>query len=127
MIKSEKGQSMVEMALILPLLLLLICGIFDMGRLMYTYMNLHLTTQETVRQGGLGATDSEMTTFARDRAQVKDPSQLVVSITPGDTSRDSGEYVTVELKYPLEFVTPIISEVIPSPIMVTTNSTIRVE
>lgn len=127
MIKSEKGQSMVEMALVLPLLLLLVCGIFDMGRFMFTYMNMHLATQETVRQGGLGANDAEMISFARDNVQIQDPSQLVVTISPNDTERDSGEYVTVEFKYPLEFVTPFISKVIPSPIVVTTDSTIRVE
>jgi Flp pilus assembly protein TadG len=127
MIKSEKGQSMVEMALLLPILLLLVSGIFDMGRLMYTYMNLQLATQETVRQGGLGADDSEMTSFAKDYVHVQDPSQLVVTITPDDTTRDSGEYVTVKLQYPMEFITPIISNFIPSPIVVTTDSTIRVE
>jgi Flp pilus assembly protein TadG len=127
MIKSEKGQSMVEMALLLPILLLLVSGIFDMGRLMYTYMNLQLATQETVRQGGLGADDSEMTSFAKDYVHVQDPSQLVVTITPDDTARDSGEYVTVKLQYPMEFITPIISNFIPSPIVVTTDSTIRVE
>jgi hypothetical protein len=131
MMKNEKGQSMVEFALILPLLLLLLCGIFDMGRLMFTYMNLHLTTQETVRQGGLGASDSEMVSFARERVLVQDPNQLQVGITfediDNDTKRDSGENVTVTLEYPMEFITPILSEVIPSPIMVSTNSTIRVE
>ena len=30
-LKSEKGQSMVEFALVVPLLLTILCGIIDMG------------------------------------------------------------------------------------------------
>jgi Flp pilus assembly protein TadG len=127
MFKNEKGQSMVEMALLLPLLLLLITGIFDIGRLMYTYMHLQIATQETVRQGGLGMDDSEITSFARNYVNIQDPNQLDVQISPGDTERKSGDYVTVTLEYPIEFITPFVSNVIPSPVQITTDSTIRVE
>ena len=34
--KSERGQSMVEMALILPILVLLMIGLFDLGRIVFT-------------------------------------------------------------------------------------------
>ena len=54
MIKEQKGQSLVEFALVLPLLLLLICGIVDLGRLLFAYASLNMTTQEAVRVGGLG-------------------------------------------------------------------------
>ncbi|WP_349409452.1 TadE/TadG family type IV pilus assembly protein [Pseudalkalibacillus sp. SCS-8] len=127
MIKNEKGQSLVEMALALPVLLLLLMGIFDIGRIMYTYMHLQLATQETVRLGGLGRDDAAITEFARDYIHVGDPDLLEVSITPGDTTRRSGDYLQVTLVYPLEYVTPFISKVLPSPVRVKTESTIRVE
>jgi hypothetical protein len=127
MIKDEKGQSMVEMALILPVLLLLLVGIFDFGRVLYTYMHLHLATQETVRLGGLGKSDAEITTFAQNYVHVGDSSLLVVKVSPTETYRDSGDYVTVKLEYPLEIVTPVISSLLPSPLAITTDSTIRVE
>jgi Flp pilus assembly protein TadG len=34
--KSEKGQAAVEFALVLPILLLLILGIIDFGRILYS-------------------------------------------------------------------------------------------
>jgi Flp pilus assembly protein TadG len=126
-IKNEKGQSLVEMALVLPLLLWLIVGIFDFGKLFYTYMHLHLATQETVRLGGLGKDDAEIREFAKDYVQVKDPTLLQISITPDSATRDSGQYVTVTLSYPHEFITPGISKLFGDSLAVATESTIRVE
>ena len=44
--QSEKGQSLVELALVLTLLLLLLTGIIDLGSMFYTYTALQDTTQE---------------------------------------------------------------------------------
>lgn len=127
MIKEEKGQSLVEMALILPILLLLLIGILDLGRVLYTSIHLHLATQETVRIGGLGASDAEMTQFAKDYVHIGDVSLLDVIIYPLEDQRVSGEYVTVTLEYPMEFFTPFVSNVIPTSFKMNANSTIRIE
>ncbi|MFZ5967143.1 MAG: TadE/TadG family type IV pilus assembly protein [Bacillota bacterium] len=127
MVKDEKGQSLLEFALVLPILLLLVCGIFDFGRVLYTSMNLHLITQETVRQGGFGKNDSEIISFAQNQFTLGDPALLQVDISPNDTIRKSGDYVTVTLTYPVEYATPLISLLFPSPYQVITDSTIRVE
>lgn len=127
MIKEERGQSLVEMALLLPVLLLLIVGIIDFGRILYSYSHLHMATQETVRLGGLGKTDSEIIQFARDYIHLGDSSELTVSITPNEGNRDSGDYVTVTLQYPIELLTPLLSEIIPNPVQLQADSTIRVE
>lgn len=127
MIKEEKGQSLVEMALVLPLLLILLVGMIDLGRVLYTSMHLHLATQETVRLGGLGASDAEMTSFAKDYVHVGDASLLETNIHPSDDQRVSGQYVTVTLEYPIEFITPFISNFVPSTFKLNANSTIRIE
>ena len=57
--RDERGQSLVETALVLPVLLLLLVGILDFGRIMYSYAHLHMAAQETVRVGGLDKSDSE--------------------------------------------------------------------
>lgn len=126
MIRDERGQSLTEFAVILPLLLLLLCGICDFGRLMFAYMQLNNAAQETVRQGGLGLTDSQMTSFAKSYVTVGDRNQLTVTISPIDTVRHSGDYVTVKLAIPITMMTPMISKILPNPI-VRANSTIRVE
>jgi hypothetical protein len=123
MIRKEEGQSLTEFALVLPLLLLLICGILDFGRVMYAYLHLNMAAQETVRLAGLGKADSEITAFAKNYEQLGDDSLLQVMISP---SRKSGDYVKVTLSYTLSYLTPVISNILPKPI-ITVDSTIRVE
>lgn len=127
MMKDEKGQSLVEFAIILPLLLLLLIGIIDFGRVLYTHMHLHLTTQETVRIAGIGTrTDAQVEEFAYNHFR-GDPNDLEITITPSETERKAGEYVTVNLRYPISYLTPGLSQVISSPQFISSNSTIRVE
>ncbi|MEN6418272.1 MAG: TadE/TadG family type IV pilus assembly protein, partial [Clostridiaceae bacterium] len=49
--RRESGQSAVELALTLPLLLLLICGMLEMGWLSATRLVLDNITREGVRAG----------------------------------------------------------------------------
>lgn len=126
MIRKEEGQSLTEFALLLPLLLLLICGILDFGRVMYAYLHLSLASQETVRLAGLGKGDSEITTFAKNYEQLGNANLLQVTISPLQTSRKSGDYVKVTLSYTLSYLTPLVSNILPKPI-ITVDSTIRVE
>jgi Flp pilus assembly protein TadG len=126
MIKEQKGQSLVEFALLLPLLLLLICGVVDIGRLMFAYVSLNMTAQEAVRLGGLGEGDSQITAYARNHVRVGDASKMNVTITPGQSTRKSGQDVTVTLTYSLPLITPLMTEIIPAPVL-SANSTIRVE
>lgn len=125
--KDESGQSMVEMAMVLPVLLLLLIGIIDLGRLLYSYSHIHQAAQETVRLGGLGRSDAEITAFARDYISFEDPQLLEISINPGDSAREPGEYITVVLSYPFEPVTPLIENFFTESLSIKTDSTIRIE
>ncbi|HYK74991.1 MAG TPA: TadE/TadG family type IV pilus assembly protein [Pseudoneobacillus sp.] len=125
--KNESGQSMVEMALLLPILLLLLVGILDFGRFLYSYSHLNMAAQETVRVGGLGDSDSEIIKFARNYVHLGDASKLQIDISPEESSRNSGEYMTVHLKYPFQLYTPLLSNLFPSLLWIETDSTIRVE
>lgn len=126
MIKDQKGQSLVEFALLLPLLLLLICGVVDIGRLMFAFISLNMTAQEAVRLGGLGKEDSEIADYARNHVRIGDASMMIVNITPEPSIRKEGENVTVTLTYSLPLITPLMTQIIPVPVL-SANSTIRVE
>jgi hypothetical protein len=125
--KNESGQSMVETALLLPVLLLLLVGILDFGRVLYSYAHLHMAAQESVRVGSLGRSDSEIIDFARNYVHLGDSNKLNIEISPQDMARDSGEYMNVKLKYPFQLYTPLLSKIFPSPLVIETESTIRVE
>ncbi|MCM3790385.1 pilus assembly protein [Domibacillus indicus] len=124
MVRKEDGQSIVELALALPIVLLLLVGIIDFGRVMFIHLNLELIAQESVRLGGLGRSDEEIRAYAQDRVSLEDPSRLAVNITPSGI-RKSGTYVTVELTYPENLLEPLGDLAIPYTIK--TSSTIRVE
>jgi hypothetical protein len=125
--KDERGQSMVETALVLPILLLVLVGIIDLGRFVYSYAYLQMAAQETVRHGGLDENDQAITDFAHQYVKLGDSNLLQIDISPNDIARHSGDYVTVKLKYPFTLYTPFISTLFPSPLYIETDSTIRVE
>ena len=54
---SEKGAAIVEFALVVPLLLLLLWGIVDIGRAFYTLNNLASAVREGARTAAVMATD----------------------------------------------------------------------
>ena len=49
--RHSRGQSLVEFALALPLLILLLMGIFDLGRAVYAYNTIANAAREAVRVG----------------------------------------------------------------------------
>lgn len=125
MARREEGQSLVEFALILPLLLLLLVGIFDFGRIFYTHLHLELITQESVRMGGLGQNDETIRSHIHEQFTMGDSGQLKIKISPSEGSRKSGEYMTVEITYPDKFFNVLGGAAISYDIK--TKSTIRVE
>ncbi len=55
--KSQKGQAIVETALILPILLMLLFGITDFGRLFHAYLTLDHAGREAARAASVGTED----------------------------------------------------------------------
>jgi Flp pilus assembly protein TadG len=65
---SEKGQSFVEMATILPILIVLFAGLIDAGRIFFSYVALRDAAQEGVNYGIYGysqfAATNDLTGFS---------------------------------------------------------------
>ena len=66
--RGERGAAAVEMALILPVLLLLVGGIIDFGRAFNAQMTLTQAAREGARMQSLGYTDAQVTSRARQAA-----------------------------------------------------------
>jgi hypothetical protein len=62
--RSERGQSLVEFALILPILVLLLVGVFDFGRAVYAFN----TVSNAARQGARLAIVDQTVEHIQDRA-----------------------------------------------------------
>lgn len=125
--RKKKGQAILEVALVLPIILLLFCGIVDFGRILQASTHLNMVSQEAVRLAGLGSRDSEIISFVNNEVILKDKETIVVTITPQDSYRESGDYVTLKISYPVNYITPLMNVFLPSPYVVNTQSTIRVE
>ncbi len=65
------GQGMVEFALVLPILLLLIFGIIELGRALFTYIVVVSTAREAARYGSAVGTNSAGIPYYRDCAGIR--------------------------------------------------------
>ncbi|MBS4213279.1 MULTISPECIES: TadE/TadG family type IV pilus assembly protein [Neobacillus] len=105
--KSEKGQSLVEFALVLPVLLLLLFGIVDFGRILHAYLTIDHAGREAARAASIGSANIE---------QVAVENAVGISLTTGNVKVTKGSPtsndVTIAITYPITFLTPIISSVI---------------
>ena len=76
-----RGQSLVEFALILPIFLLFIFGIIDLGRAVYAYHTLNSAAREAARVAMVDQTITHVRTAAIDQA-------LALDIQPADVTFD---------------------------------------
>ncbi|MCB2810659.1 pilus assembly protein, partial [Listeria monocytogenes] len=84
------GQAIVETALILPIMLIIFCGIVDFGRILYASSHLNIVTQESVRLAAFGKSDYEVKQFVDSKVDLKDKDTIIVSLAPDDFTRKSG-------------------------------------
>ena len=113
--KSQKGQSLVETALILPIILMLLFGITDFGRVFHVYLTLDHAGREAAREASVGSEDAVINLKIRDATSGLDEDKLGISITPsGKVNRVSGSEVEIKLTYPVDFLTPFIGQLIGS-------------
>lgn len=127
LLKNRRGQSMVEMAIILPVLLLVLMGIFEFGRIFNSYLILTNVSREAARSAALGSSDIEITQTINGSIFYLDTSNLTISISPSEGSRGSGTNVTINLKYEIDIVTPIIDSIIPDPLIIESQTVMRTE
>jgi len=104
-LKSESGQALVEMALTLVLFVLLVFGILDAGRLIWSYSVVSNAAREAVRYAIVRgensgddreATAGEIETIARQTAIGLTPLEVNVSWDPDN---EPGSTVRVQVAY----------------------------
>ena len=109
--RREGGQSAVELALTLPLLLLLICGMIEMGWLASTRLVLDNITREGVRAGIVATSASANTTAVTSRINGMKPSYmtntLTITISYSNPSSFRDGDITVVTTYNLPTLTPL--------------------
>ncbi|HHY05466.1 MAG TPA: pilus assembly protein [Clostridia bacterium] len=125
-----KGQALVEMALLLPLLLLLLFGIIEFGRVMSASLIVTHGAREGARYGAVGATDSEIVTSIQTKSAAvlydpEDPTKLAIEIER--TGPIKGGDIEVKVSYAVTLYLPLIPELTGNPLTVVGTSVMRVE
>jgi len=117
----------VELALILPILIIFLLGIVEFGRVFNAYLVVTHASREGVRAGVVGATDAEMEQRVRDSASILNQQKLNVNISPGITLRDRGASLMVRVDYEVQIFAPITSNVLQNPFPISSRSVMRIE
>lgn len=126
-LKRQRGQSVVELALVVPVFILLVMGMVDFGLAFNQYLTLQHAVREGARLAITGATDSAIIQRVIDRSQGLDRTKLTLTVSPGQSSRLSGTNVKVEATYNFTLLTPVVSQVVGSNLRLKTGFTTRVE
>ena len=101
--RRSRGQAMVEFTLILPLLLLLILGIYQFGQTYADYIQVTNAARDGGRKALVSRSDtsgvSDVITTAKNATWWLDKNQMAVSVSPGQPWT-TGQNVTVTVTYP---------------------------
>lgn len=126
-IKRNQGQAMVEMALVLPILILLLFGIIEFGRIMGSYMVINNLAREGVRYGVVGHDDDQIRQLVMDDHTWLNENELNVTVTPDYADRVKGESLQVQVSYDIDLITPFFNIMLPNPLPINAQCSMRVE
>jgi len=124
-IRNNRGQALVEFALMLPVLMLLIIGMMEFGLIINQYMVVTEAAREGARSAAVGNSNTTIISVTKIAASQIDTSQLTITISPTDT-RVRGNSVTVTVGKPVA-ITTLLSPFFPAGFTVQGVSTMRVE
>lgn len=107
---NNRGQSMVELALVMPILLLVVCGIIDFGWLFSNNMITSYASREGARLGTIVADQSDAVAQVKDRVMEVTPAfahgGLTVTTTFTNTASPADGDVKVSVSYTFPLLTP---------------------
>lgn len=115
---------MVETALVLPIVLLLLIGIVEFGRVCSAYLGVAHAARHGARHGAVGATNAEIVAMVQKAAPALNSSDITVAITPA-SGRQSGQDIQVTVTYPVRLISPLPG--ISNPLTVRSGVTMRIE
>lgn len=125
-VRSNRGQTVVEFALILPVVLLLLGGMLEFGRVFHDYLVVTAAAREGARTAAVGSDNATVISTVKEAASTIDRGSLTVGVTP--STRVRGESVTVKVTNKVPLIIPLISVFFPeNPYPVSGTAVMRVE
>ncbi|MHC1717122.1 MAG: TadE/TadG family type IV pilus assembly protein [Acidaminococcaceae bacterium] len=124
-LKNNRGQTLVELALVLPVLVALIFGMTDFGRVINGYLAATEASREGARIAALREDNSTVEAAVRNASPSLNQSNLTVITIP--ETRVRGESVTVTVIYNVDIITPLINTMLTNPYPINCQTIMRVE
>jgi Flp pilus assembly protein TadG len=131
--RSESGQSLVEFALAIPIFLLILFGLFDLGRVVYAYNTISNASRESVRVSIVNQTQTvveaeaikQAVSLGLTNADVT-PAYVTEGGAPCATPIAVNCLASVTVVYNFTPVTPVIGQII-GPLQITSVTEMPVE
>ena len=108
---NRRGQALVEMAIVLPVLLIILLGIFDFGRAIYAFNTISNSAREAARLAIVDQNVAAVTARAKEAALALPPDELTVTV-PAPSCNKIGCDVSVTVEYDWSAITPIIGNLV---------------
>jgi Flp pilus assembly protein TadG len=125
-LKNNRGQALVEFALVLPVLLLLVVGAMEFGLIINEYLVVTEAAREGARSAALGNSNATVIAAVNTAASQINTAKLTITIAPS-TTRVTGSGVTVTVQKPVQAITGLISPFFPAGFTLQGVSTMLVE
>lgn len=124
----DEGQALAELALILPVLILLFLAIMEGGRIMSAYIETQSAARDGCRFAAINCTtllvpEADVAAWAADilapwvcsRLSSLDPGKVSLMFQRTVDGTEGEVWVEVTLRYPLEIASPVIGSLIGNP------------
>jgi Flp pilus assembly protein TadG len=103
--EDEKGQNLVEFAMVVPIFLILVFAIVDFGMGFHAWITVTNAAREGARVGAVGADQPTIEARVRDTASSLAEDDMTITVT--NAQGDPGEAVSVDVEYDYQLITPL--------------------
>ena len=106
--RDEKGQALVEFALLVPIFLILLFAIVDFGMGFHSWITVTNSAREGARLGAVAGTEQQIIDRVHDTATlINEDTNMNVVVT--NAQGLPGESVVVQVDYDYDLITPLAS------------------
>ncbi len=126
-LSDRKGQAAVELALILPVLVLLLLGMLQVGIVLQDYLQLQQAVEQGARAASLGASDATVLQTVDAAAPSLNPSSLTLAVSPSPSERQTGTDVDVQGRYSISVSIPLLTPLLGGALQISSQSVMRME
>lgn len=130
--RNENGQSMVEFALVLPILLFILLGIMEGGRMFGGYLELQHAARDGARYAAIHTdlSSSDIKTYVESKFVMLDSATLDTGsfqLNRLTTADKKDKWAEIKITYPLKIFTPMISAITGNPYNLNVSFSMRSE